>query len=122
LIGKFVREHQLISASACTSFKSSMYVREALSGQNAKLLDKSKLVRDPQTGEIRISELTPLMVACMMSNMQTARILVEQAREMYLPHSPEDFRTFVDVKIDRSMGGNNALLYACTNSSPNIGP
>jgi hypothetical protein len=28
----------------------------------------------------------------------------------------------VDIKIDRSMGGNNALLYACTNSSPNIGP
>lgn len=69
LIGKFVREHQLISAAACTSFKSSMYVREALSGQNAKLLDKSKFVRDPQTGEVRTSELTPLMVACMMSNM-----------------------------------------------------
>ena len=33
-----------------------------------------------------------------------------------MPHSPEDFRMFVDVKIDRTMGGNNALLYACANS------
>jgi hypothetical protein len=54
-----------------------MYVREALSGKNAKLLDKSKFVRDTLTNEIRTSELTPLMVACMMSNMQTARILIE---------------------------------------------
>jgi hypothetical protein len=77
LNGKFVREHQLVSASACTSFKASMYVREALSGKNVKLLDKSKLIKDEKTGEIRISELTPLMVACMMSNIQTARILVE---------------------------------------------
>jgi ankyrin repeat protein len=91
-------------------------VREALSGVNAKLLDKSKLIRDNQSGEVRISELTSLMVACMMSNMQTVRILVEQARKVYLPHAPEDFRLFVDVKIARSMGGNNALLYACTNS------
>ena len=47
---------------------------------------------------------------------------MEQAREAYLPDSPDDFRMFVDIKIDRSMGGNNALLYACTNSSPNLGP
>lgn len=41
---------------------------------------------------------------------------------MYLPHAPEDFRLFVDVKIARSVGGNNALLYACTNSgSPSGG-
>ena len=91
-----------------------MYVREALSGKNAKLLDKSKLLKDHD--EMRTSELTPLMVACMMSNMQTVRILIEQARQLYLPHSPEDFRTLVDIKIDRSMGGNNALLYACSNS------
>ena len=32
--GKFVREHQLIAASASTSFKASLYVREALQGQN----------------------------------------------------------------------------------------
>jgi hypothetical protein len=43
-----------------------------------QLLDKSKLMRDEKSGgELRITELTPLMVACMMSNMQTARILVE---------------------------------------------
>jgi hypothetical protein len=27
---------------------------------------------------------------------------------------------FIDVKIDRSLGGNNALLYACANSGKNI--
>ena len=27
---------------------------------------------------------------------------------------------FVDVKIGRSMGGNNALLYACTSGSSQI--
>ena len=76
--GKFVREHQLIAAAASTSFKAPLYVREALQGQNVQLLDKSKLVRDEKSGgELRITELTPLMVACMMSNMQTARILVE---------------------------------------------
>lgn len=35
LIGKYVREHQLISAAACTSYKASSNVREALSGVNA---------------------------------------------------------------------------------------
>lgn len=70
---------------------------------------------------MRITELTPLMVACMMSNMQTARILVEQARLMYLPHSPEDFRLFIDIQMDRTMGGNNALLYSCTNTSKQDG-
>lgn len=39
---------------------------------------------------------------------------------IYLPHSLEDFRMFVDVKIGRSMGGNNALLYACTSGSSQI--
>ncbi len=79
-------------------------------------------MRDEKSGgELRITELTPLMVACMMSNMQTARILVEQARLMYLPHSPEDFRLFIDIQMDRTMGGNNALLYSCTNTSKQDG-
>ena len=91
-----------------------MYVRDALEGKNAQLLDKSKLIKDIQ-GNIRISELTPLMVACMMSNMQTARILVEEARLVYLPHSPEDFHMFINVRVGQSLGGNNAFLYACSN-------
>lgn len=61
------------------------------------------------------------MVACMMSNMQTARILVEQARLLYLPHCPEDFRLFIDIKMDRSMGGNNALLFSCANTTKQEG-
>lgn len=52
------------------------------------------------------------MVACMMSNMQTARILVEEARSKY---SPEDFHLFINVRVGQSLGGNNAFLYACSN-------
>ena len=113
-----MRENQLISAAACTSFKAPIYVREALSGQNVKLLDKTKIVKDEQIGEIRISELTPLMVACMMGNMQTAKTLIETARNAY-DTSPDDFRMFVDIKIERSKGGNNALLYACNDTNGN---
>lgn len=32
-------------------------------------------------------------------------------------HSPEDFRLFIDIQIERDKGGNNALLYACNNYS-----
>lgn len=74
-------------------------------------------MHDSTTQEYRVTELTPLMIACMMSNMQTARILVEHAKGLYLPHSPEDFRMFIDVKVTREVGGgNNALLYACNAS------
>jgi hypothetical protein len=31
-LGKYVREHQLICASASTTFKAPLYVKEALSG------------------------------------------------------------------------------------------
>eukprot|EP00347_Sterkiella_histriomuscorum_P019677 403340709 len=93
-----------------------MYVREALTGQNSKLLDKTKLIKDEQTQQIRTTELTPLMVACMIGNMQTARILIEHARQIY-EHNHEDFRLFIDIQIDRDKGGNNALLYACNNQN-----
>ncbi|CDW78136.1 ankyrin repeat [Stylonychia lemnae] len=65
LIGaeRYVRENQLISASACSSFKSSMYVKEALSGINSRILDKVNLVTDQISGNIRTTALTPLMVA-----------------------------------------------------------
>lgn len=116
LFGKYVREHQLIAAAASSSYKAPLALREALSAQNVKLLDKSKLVRDETTGEQRITELTSLMIACMMGNLGTAKVLIEQARELYLPHSPEDFTLFVNVKGDRRLGGNNALLYACQQS------
>jgi hypothetical protein len=117
MVGKYIREHQLTAACASTQFKSGLYVREALSAQNVKLLDKSKLVYDSTANEYRVTELTPLMVACMLSNMQTSRILVEHAKALYLPHSPEDFRLFIDVKIAKDAGGgNNALLYACNAS------
>ena len=49
----------------------------------------------------------------MIGNMQTAKILIEHARQVY---SPEDFILFVNIQIERSKGGNNALLYACNNT------
>jgi hypothetical protein len=57
----------------------------------------------------------------MMGNLGTAKVLVEQARELYLPHSPEDFSLFVNVKGDRRLGGNNSLLYACQQSDQHDG-
>ena len=67
----------MIAAAASSSFKAPIALREALSAQNVKLLDKSKLVRDEATGEQRITELTALMIACMMGNLGTAKVLVE---------------------------------------------
>ena len=58
---------------------------------------------------MRIKELTPLMVACIMGNMQTVRKIVTVARETL---DPEDFKRLINVKVERKQGGNNALLYA----------
>ena len=33
--------------------------------------------------------------------------------------SSEDFKFFVNIKVVYEMGGNNALLYACSSSSEN---
>ena len=45
-------------------------------------------------------------------------MIVQEARERL---SEEDFVLFIDVKIERSQGGNNALLYACQSSNDNYG-
>ena len=86
-----------------------MYIDEALKCDNTVILDKSLLVKDEETGELRIKELTPLMIACIMGNMQTVAKIVQVTRETM---SPEDFNLFINVKVERSQGGNNALLYA----------
>ena len=70
-MGSYSRENQLASAAACTSYKASMYINEALKCKNTVLLDKRMLIRDFETGEIRIKELTALMIACIMGNIQT---------------------------------------------------
>lgn len=56
------------------------------------------------------------MIACIMGNIQTVQKIIEEARKSL---SPKDFTLFVDVKIERSQGGNNALLYACSSSNSN---
>jgi len=66
---------------------------------------------------MRIKELTPLMIACIMGNMQTVKEIVEAARETL---SPDDFTMFIDVKVERNQGGNNALLYAINSQNTNV--
>ena len=113
----------MIAAAASSGFKAPNALREALSAKNVQLLDKSKLVKitdEDGQEEYRITELTSLMIACMMGNESTARVLVEQARKIY-EHSLEDFRLFINVKSDNKLGGNNALLYACQNGDSQDG-
>ena len=73
ILGRYSRENQLQSAAACTSMKASFYVKEAMSCQNTKLLNPLSLIKDEQTGEIRIKELSSLMIACIMGNMKTVK-------------------------------------------------
>ena len=76
-----------------------MYIDEALKCDNTVILDKSLLVKDEESGELRIKELTPLMIACIMGNMQTVAKIVQVTRETM---SPEDFNLFINVKVERS--------------------
>ena len=76
-----------------------MYIKEALKCKNTVLLDKRMLIRDFETGEVRIKELTALMIACIMGNIQTVQQIVEEARTRL---SKEDFRVFINVKVERN--------------------
>ena len=80
-MGRYSRENQLASAAACTSMKASFYVKEALICQNTKLLNPLSFVKDEQTGEMRLKELSSLMIACIMGNMKTVRQLINEARK-----------------------------------------
>lgn len=91
-------------------------MNEVLKCQNTVILDKRLLIRDFQSNEMRIKELTPLMIACIMGNMQTVQKIVTVARETL---TPEDFATFINVKVERNQGGNNALLYAISGQNTN---
>ena len=79
-MGRFSRENQLDSAAACTSMKASFYVKEALSCQNTKLLNPLSLIKDETSGEMRIKELSSLMIACIMGNMKTVQQLIGVAK------------------------------------------
>ena len=50
-----------------------MYINEALKCKNTVLLDKRMLISDFETSEIRIKELTALMIACIMGNIKTVQ-------------------------------------------------
>jgi len=98
-MGSYSRENQLASAAACTNFKATMYIDEALKCKNTVLLDKRMLIRDFETGEIRIKELTALMIACIMGNIKTVQQIVTEARKRM---SKVDFNLFINVKVAQS--------------------
>ena len=54
------------------------------------------------------------MIACIMGNMKTVNHLIQEARKNL---SNEQFQQYVNIKVARDMGGNNALLYACNSSN-----
>ena len=99
IMGSYSRENQLASAAACTNFKATMYIDEALKCKNTVLLDKRMLIRDFETGEIRIKELTALMIACIMGNIKTVQQIVTEARKRM---SRADFTLFINVKVERN--------------------
>lgn len=107
----------MASAAACTSMKSNYYLNEALNCKNTKLLNPLNLIKDEQSGEIRVKELTSLHVASIMGNMLTVKELLKQAKVLL---SPEQYKLFVNVKVARELGGNNALLYACNSRNSNF--
>jgi hypothetical protein len=48
---------------------------------------------------MRIKELTALMIACIMGNIQTVQLIVEEAHKTL---SRDDFNLFINVKVERS--------------------
>lgn len=54
------------------------------------------------------------MIACIMGKLSTVKKLVETAKERM---RADMFKLFIDIKVTRDIGGNNALLYACNSSS-----
>ena len=118
-IGKYSRENQLISAVASSSKNSNELIRQAIDCKNVKLLDNTKLIcikDDSGNSEFRYIELTSLMIACIMGQLNTVKQLVQMAR---LKLKPEEFNIFINVKVSKEMGGNNALLYSCNSSHYN---
>ncbi len=50
------------------------------------------------------------MIACIVGNLASVKSLVEEAKKKL---SAEQLSNFVNIKVMKSMGGNNALLFAC---------
>ena len=69
MIGKYSRDNQLASAAAGTGRKSVKFLHEALDCKNPKYLDFAAIQKTRDTGDSRITELTPLMIACIMGNL-----------------------------------------------------
>ena len=66
---KFSRDYQLTTAAAGTGGRAAHFLNEALSCHKPKFLNMNQLSMDAKTGETRTSELTPLMIACIMGQL-----------------------------------------------------
>lgn len=53
------------------------------------------------------------MIASLMGDVKTVKMLITEAKKRL---KPEHFDLFVNIKVIRSMGGNSALLYACSSN------
>ena len=84
-MGHFSRANQLSSAAACTGMKANYYLREALECENTKLLNPLHLIKDEPTGEMRMKELSSLHIACIMGNMTTVKLLLNEAKRQLSP-------------------------------------
>ena len=80
------------------------------------LLHPGTLYKCSATGETRSKELTPLMIACMMGQLDSVKLLISEARKRL---NKEQLNLFINIKVVKEMGGNNALLYACFTQNTN---
>ena len=71
----------MMSVSAGTGKNSQKFLKEALQCSNAKLLNILALERDRTSGEMRTSELTPLMIACIMGKLSMVKLIIKAARK-----------------------------------------
>lgn len=57
------------------------------------------------------------MIACMIGNLDSVQKLIAEGRKRL---SDDQFKLFINVKVICEMGGNNALLYACSSDNHEI--
>ena len=56
------------------------------------------------------------MIACMMGQLDSVKLLISEARKRL---NKEQLKLFINIKVVKEMGGNNALLYACFTQNTN---
>lgn len=92
-------ENQLASAVACTGRKAIHYLEVALGFSNAKLINPTSLNIDPKTIEVKVNELTSLMIARIMGKMSIVKHFVQEARQRL---KPGQFKSFIKSRCPRA--------------------